>query len=80
MRENADQNNSEYEHVSRSEYHRGAFRTLTNIYEVAFLQKLHCVKSLSIQSYSGPYFLAFGLNTDHNNCEYGRFLCSVVED
>ena len=24
---------------------------------------LHCVKSVRIQSYSGPYFPAFGLNT-----------------
>ena len=25
---------------------------------------LHCVKSVPIQSYSGPHFLAFGLNTE----------------
>ena len=25
---------------------------------------LHCVKSVRIQSYSGPYFPAFGLNTE----------------
>ena len=80
MRENTDQNNSEYGHVPRSEYHRSVFRTLTNIYEWAFLQKLHCVKSVSIRSYSGPYFLSFGLNTDQDNCEYGHFLCSIVED
>ena len=24
----------------------------------------HCVKSVRIRSYSGPYFLAFGLNTE----------------
>ena len=34
----------------------GAFRTVWNIY--------HCVKSVHIRSYSGPYFPAFGLNTD----------------
>ena len=26
------------------------------------MKKLHWVKSLLIRSYSGPYFLAFGLN------------------
>ena len=25
--------------------------------------KLHCVKSIRIRSFSGPYFSAFGLNT-----------------
>ena len=25
---------------------------------------LHCLKSIRIRSYSGPYFLAFGLNTE----------------
>ena len=32
----------------------------------------HCVKSVRILSYSGPYFPAFGLN----NSEYGHFLRS----
>ena len=31
------------------------------------------VKSVRIRSYSGPYFFAFGLNTDQNNSEYGHF-------
>ena len=31
-----------------------------NVREVKFL---HCVKSVRIRSYSGPYFPAFGLNT-----------------
>ena len=40
-------------------------------------QKLvHCVKSVRIQSYSGPYFPEFGLNKDKNNSEYGHFLRS----
>ena len=45
---------------------------------------LHCVKSVRIRSYSGPYFLAFGLNAeiysvrmrgnaDQNNSEYVLF-------
>ena len=31
------------------------------------------MKSVRIRSYSGPYFSAFGLNTDQNNSEYGHF-------
>ena len=39
--------------------------------------KYHCVKSVHIQSFSGPYFLAFGLNTEYllvfspNAAKYG---------
>ena len=49
----------------------------------------HCVKSIRIRSYSGPYFPEFGLNTERysispysvwmreneyqNNSEYGHF-------
>ena len=47
---------------------------------MSFLWMLHCLKSVRIRSYSGPHFLAFGLNTgryDLNNCEYGHFLRSV---
>ena len=36
-------------------------------------RNVHCVKSVRIWSYSGPYFPAFGLNTDQNNSEYGHF-------
>ena len=52
-----------------------------------YTTKYHCVKSVCIQSYSGPYFLVFGLtterysvyseNTDQNNSEYGYFLRSI---
>ena len=35
----------------------------------------HCVKSVHIRSFSGPYFLAFGLNTETCGTEtYGVFL------
>ena len=37
----------------------------------------HWVKSVRIRSYSGPYFPAFGLSTDQNNSESGRFSYSV---
>ena len=33
----------------------------------------HCVKSVRIRSYSGPYFPAFRLNTDQENSKYGHF-------
>ena len=39
---------------------------------------IHCVKSVRIRSYSGPYFPAFGLNTERCGvslpiqCEYGK--------
>ena len=32
----------------------------------------HCVKSVRIRSFSGLFFLAFGLNTDQKNSEYGH--------
>ena len=38
--------------------------------------RYHFVKRVRVRSYSGPYFPAFGLNTDHNNSEYGQFLHS----
>ena len=33
----------------------------------------HCVRSVRIWSFSGPYFPAFGLNTDQKNSEYEHF-------
>ena len=47
-----------------------------NITNVAVLWVvLHCMKSVRIQSYSGPHFPAFGLNTER----YGVFLCIQSE-
>ena len=47
------------------------------------LKNIHCVKRVRIQSFSDPYFLALGLNTEgygenshHKNCKYGHFLRS----
>ena len=40
---------------------------------------MHCVKSVRIQYYYGPYFPVFGLNTDQNNSEYGHFSRSDVD-
>ena len=39
--------------------------------------RCHCVKSVRIWSYYGPYLPAFGLNTDQKNSEYEHFLRSV---
>ena len=36
----------------------------------------HCIKSVRIQSYSGPYFSALGMNTDQNNSGCGYFSSS----
>ena len=37
----------------------------------------HCVKSVRIMSYSGPYSVRMRDNADQNNSEYGHFLRSV---
>ena len=36
-------------------------------------KSIDCVKHVRIWSYPGPYFPAFGLNTDQRNSEYGHF-------
>ena len=37
-----------------------------------------CVKSVRIRSYTGPFFLTLGLNTDQNKSEYRYFLRSAT--
>ena len=39
--------------------------------QVTLHKELHCVKSVRIRSFSGPYFPAFGLNTER----YSVSLC-----
>ena len=34
---------------------------------------IHCVKSVPIQSFSGPYFPAFGLNTEIYEYNVGKY-------
>ena len=50
------------------------------------INRLHCVKSVRIRSYSGPHFCRIfahsnagkcGKNTDQNNSEHGHFLRGV---
>ena len=38
-----------------------------------------CMKSVLIQSYSGPYSARMQQNTDQNNSEYGHFLRSATK-
>ena len=44
--------------------------------ELVFSKVAHCVKSVLIRSYSGPYSVQMRENTDQNNSEYGHFLRS----
>ena len=86
----ADQGTTFSEYTSFSSFLRNKFTFLVGKSQklsqesMTFLSNLHCVKSVRIRSYSGPYFHAFGLitgrmreNTDQNNSEYGHFSHSV---
>ena len=42
-------------------------------YDGAFFQKLHCVRSVRIRSYFGPYSVRMRENANQNNFEYGYF-------
>ena len=48
------------------------------------LKNNHCVKSVRIRSYSGPYFPAFGLNMErysvslHIQSKYGKMLTRIT--
>ena len=37
---------------------------LLDDFSIDLLHYVHCVKSVPIRSFSGPYFAAFGLNTE----------------
>ena len=47
---------------------------------LVLMSVVHCLKSVRIQSYSGPHFPAFGLNTNQNNSEHGHFSRSGAHD
>ena len=51
--------------------------TIVEIMMLTFSVSLHCVKSIRIRSYSGPYSVRMRENTDQNNSEYGLFSRSV---
>ena len=46
------------------------------LFDKAVINK-HCVKSVRIQSFFGPYFPAIVFDTDQKSSEYGHFLQSV---
>ena len=72
-----DQNNSKYRHVLRSEFildyrYVGVFVIITYVcilkylpWKTSWLIQFDCVKGVHIRSYPGPYFPAFGLNTEY---------------
>ena len=78
-----------HEQSHRKVYFQKTSCAVTRSYKSSeLLSSWHCVKSVRIPSFSGPYFLAFGLsispysvwmweNTDQKNCEYGHILRSV---
>ena len=41
--------------------------------KIEILANAHCVKSVRIRSFTGPYFPGFGLNTDQKKAEYEHF-------
>ena len=49
-------------------------------YSTPSFGEFHCVKSVRIRSYSGPYSVRMQENTDQNNSEYGHFSHSVCKD
>ena len=55
---------------------------LFSFYEVCYdilhhFKPFRCVKRVPILSFTGPYFPAFGLNTEQKSSEYGQFLHRV---
>ena len=59
-----------YEQLFRQEFgisQSGQF--VRNIYCLSQVARQHCMKSVWIRNFSGPYFPAFGLNTER----YGEF-------
>ena len=49
------------------------FLTGANHISTFRLNYSHCIKSVRIRSYSGPYLVQMRENTDQNNSEYVRF-------
>ena len=48
----------------KSEYFKVCF------FHLQWLADIHCVKNVRIRSYSGPYFRAFGLNTERYSVSF----------
>ena len=46
---------------------------------IFYMFQMHCVKSVRIRSYSGPYFLAFGLNKERDSVYFRiQFECGKL--
>ena len=55
------------EHTTQSTSYNFAKRV------IVFVSDKHCVKSVRIQSFSGPYLVLMRENMDQKNAEYGHF-------
>ena len=53
---------------------------LLNHFKFGYWDTSHCVKSLHIWNFSGWYFPAFRLHTDHKNSGYGHFSLFSEQD
>ena len=62
MRENTDHKIFEYGHFSRSKSRNDFVHPLKP--SMKTFMDYHCIKVVPIRIFSGPYFLAFGLNTE----------------
>ena len=51
--------------------------TFVLLYLSFLTESYHCVKSVRVQSFSGPYSVQMWENTDQKNSEYGHFSRSV---
>ena len=51
--------------------------SIFSVFTSVKVRVFHCVKSVRIQSYSGPYSVRMRRNLDQNNPKYKHFLCSV---
>ena len=56
---------------------QGALKSKETKNTVRELTFFHCVKSVSIRSFSGPHSVRMWENTDQKNSEYGHFSRSV---
>ena len=58
---------------------RRHYRMLTWDSRAAYVPIYHCVKTVRIRSYYGPYSVQMRENMDQNNSEHGHFLRSLYQ-
>ena len=56
----------------RIPYRKTYYQPDKNTYFRVFLERGHCLKSVRIRSFSGPYFPAFGLNMERYEVSLGN--------